>query len=222
MAMKTNRFKLIVPYAATVIALILAGLIFMTVHGERLPGLLATFLGGVLITASSIACVSDLKYRKIWNSTTFSTLFIVFGVHVILHSCHASETVRRAWGAISVNQALLGTIVCLLLTGLPFLITHKGAGDVKLAMLCGAILGALSGIAAVVLAYLFAACLLVSFHFYKHGVFTTVRSVLKLIFSWILPLWVPQPNAEENALLKSSLPLAPGFCLATIVMLYRY
>jgi len=219
--MKSPPIKQLLPYTATTLALMFAGVVFMVVCGEQLPGRLGTFLGGVLVTTSVIATVSDLNYRKIWNSTTFSALFIIVVIHGIVYGGFVSEGTRPALGVISTDQAFLGGAVCLVLTGLPFLVTHKGAGDVKLAVVSGAVLGPLSGIAAVVLAYLLAACLLASFYFMKSGVLMTVRSVLRLIFSWILPLWIAQPGEEEQALLKSSIPLAPGFCLAAIIMLYR-
>lgn len=214
-----KRLKPIIPYTLTATVLIVAGLIFMTCCGDRLPGRLGTFLGGVLTGACIIACVTDLKYRKILNSTTFSAILIVLTVHL---AAQAGRIDPPHWGVISPSQAFFGFAACLLLTGIPFYVTHKGAGDVKLAVLFGAVLGAMQGIAAVVLAYLSAAVLLTSVHLVRNGVRTTFGSVSRLVFSWVLPLWVAPPDATEKRFLKSSMPLAPGFCLAAIVMLYRY
>ena len=203
--------KTLVPYLTTSFALIGVGVCFASVGEACLPGRLGTFCGGVLLATSVLAGITDWKWRKILNSTTFSAAFVLLATYLF-----SWERVL-----IPVESMLLGAGLCLFLTGVPWFLTGKGAGDVKLAMVFGAFLGPLPGIAAIILVYLSAAGLMISLYFLRHGVLVTVRSVYQSVLAWVFPLWVMPPTPLEKALVKSSMPLGPLFFLSAIFVLSR-
>jgi len=209
-----------IPYLAMVVILVSSGSLTMSIGGDYLPGLLGTFLGGVLAGASLVACFTDLRFGMIRNSTTLSAFGIVAVVYLIFPTFFTVQANR--WGImIPQSQMFWGCAVCFLLTAFPYWASGKGAGDVKLAVLFGAILGPLSGIAAVVLAYTLGAAILFSSNMIQYGVRKTLYAIYKSIFSWIVPLWVAPPDSQEATLLNRTIPLGPGFCFAAFVVMYR-
>jgi len=208
--------KRFIPYMTMTAILVLSGLLTMNLGAGYLPGLLGTFLGGVLIAASLVACFTDLRTGMIRNSTTVSAFVIVGAVYLM-----GTQLDALRWGIIPHDQMLLGLFTCFFLTVVPYWVSRKGAGDVKLAALFGAVLGPLPGLAAVVLAYTLGAAVLFSSHLIHHGVQATFRALYKSLFSWVVPLWVAPPDSWEKSLLNRAIPLGPGFCLAAFVVLCR-
>ena len=213
--------KHVIPYFAMTAVLVSSGLLTMSISGDYLPGQLSTFLGGVLVVASLVACFTDLRSRMIRNSTTLSAFAIVAVVYLIFPSFLERQQDVSCWGMIPHSQMFLGCAVCFFLTAFPYWASGKGAGDVKLAALFGAILGPLPGIAAVVLAYAIGAMMLFSSNMFHYGVRKTFDAIYRSIFSWIVPLWVSPPDSQEASLLSRTVPLGPGFCLAAFVVLGR-
>jgi prepilin peptidase CpaA len=84
---------------------------------------------GIAVLAGLIACGIDLKWRKIPNWLTLTTLVIGLGGHAF----------SGFWGGLG---ALGGSLTGLALLVIPFITGGIGGGDLKLLMALGALLGA--------------------------------------------------------------------------------
>jgi len=128
------------------------------------PGFLSMSFAPVWIAASliaatvlGIATVTDLRHRKIRNRLTYSAMLIGLLVH---------STV-----GFGVAHGLFGMLGCGLVMLLPYSLSGGGAGDVKLAMAVGAVLGFTATIQAFCLGYMIAG----TFVAWRFGVCYTLR-----------------------------------------------
>ena len=86
-------------------------------------------IAAVILAIAAIACVTDVRTRKIPNVLTFGTTLAALLVHLVTGGAHGAATALGGW--------LLGTALFLPF----FLLRGMGAGDVKLLAALGAWLG---------------------------------------------------------------------------------
>jgi prepilin peptidase CpaA len=103
------------------------GLTDVTERDETMPSI-EVWSEWVAVITGSIACVIDLKWRKIPNWLTLTTL----GMGLVGHA------VSGLWNEL---DALGGCLTGFALLAIPFLTGGIGGGDVKLLMALGALLG---------------------------------------------------------------------------------
>ena len=99
-------------------------------------GLSGQLLGLTLL----IACVTDLRGRKIRNWTTYPA--IAYGLLLNLCGSLLSGTRAAEWlGGIGISASLIGGVACFSGTLVIYLLFGGGAGDLKLVAMLGCFLG---------------------------------------------------------------------------------
>jgi Flp pilus assembly protein protease CpaA len=119
-------------------------------------GVLGTLTGLVLVLLIAVATITDVLWRKIYNWTTYpATVYsLVLSVtawlvsdslsldwHVLERPSEGSVTLSRLLSFVTPLESLTGLVVGFGIMFLLFAIVQKGAGDVKLVMALGAIVG---------------------------------------------------------------------------------
>jgi Flp pilus assembly protein protease CpaA len=182
--------------------------------GRQLPTL-STVL---LICLAGTAAVTDLLWRRIPNWATYSAL--LWGL--LLNACHSLvplDGMGNQLGTVGIRESLLGAGAMFLAAIVLFSITGGGAGDVKLLTALGSLLGLDLAIDAVLYGFVAAGAASVIWAVWRYGPLTLVRAVGRLVGSFLLPLWIDRPTAEQTRLLRLSIPLAPFFAAGTFLVL---
>lgn len=93
--------------------------------------------GFVALVVLLIAATTDVRTHKIRNHLTYPAMLIGL-ILASLSGCFGSGLV---WGPLSLAESLIGIVVCGGLMLIPYQLSGGGAGDVKLAMAMGSLLG---------------------------------------------------------------------------------
>ncbi len=196
---------------ALTLPLLTAPLWHITAGG--LPGVTGTFTGLVLILLLVTCSITDLTRHKIYNWATYSA--------VLLAVCaNASAGARpEIFGTIGLQQSLLGGAVCFVLMLVAYRLARGGAGDLKLAVAIGALLGMHDGVLAVACSYLVGGAYILAWTIWVRGPFTLIKALLRKLGSLVVPLWVDAPSKDEHALLDKPIPLAAFFAIGTCLVM---
>lgn len=190
---------------------LIGGLAFAQMFGKN-----GVFVVGALLAVCSVCAVTDVFQRKIYNAISYPAF-----LEIVLLNAFLGTQIER-WGTIGLAASLTGAAVCFAITLLPYLISQGGAGDVKLAAIIGAALGAKDGFFVLCFGFVFAALAgLVSVVGY-HGPWKVVKSMFHRLGHWFVPLWVAPASEEERKLLKEPIPLAPCFLLAAFIVVNHW
>lgn len=81
-----------------------------------------------------VATVTDIRHRKIYNWLTYPAMFLG-----LLLATGASLNLR--FGQLQLQESILGLLGCGLFMLVPYTLSGGGAGDVKLAMAMGSLIG---------------------------------------------------------------------------------
>jgi prepilin peptidase CpaA len=180
-----------------------------------MPATLSGVLTAVLVC---IAAWSDLRWRRIPNWATYAA--VLWGL--LLNACVSRTGFPSAadqLGAIGFLPSLLGAVAMFVGGVLVFGSTGGGAGDVKLLVALGALLGLDAAIDAVLYSFIAAGAASVSWALWQFGLLKVIGASLRAAGSFVLPQWIDRPRPEQQHLLRMPIPLAPFFAAGTLLVL---
>ena len=94
----------------------------------------------------------------------------------------------------------------------------RGAGDVKLAAVIGALLGVQHGVFAVAYSYIVAAVAIIVWSTWVNGPLAIVKAAVRTIGKVLGPLWPFPPSSTDTELLLRPIPLGPYFAIGTLLV----
>ncbi len=198
--------------AAAIIPLLVAPL--WITFARQLPGSFGTVVGMILIMLMATCAVTDLRQRKIFNWATYTA--IIWGV--ALSAFTEFTRPLPALGTVGLSASLTGAATCLVIMMAAYELSGSGAGDVKLAVALGILLGPENSLTAVAYTYVLAAAWIVIWAAWRNGPFTLVVAFLRQIGSSLFPLQVHGPNRGQLRLLERPVPLAGFFAIGTFLV----
>ena len=177
------------------------------------PDIGFTAAEGTLIVGLLVATITDIGSCKIFNWTTYPLIAwaIVFSAAVSLLTLGGYEVV---WlGEQGLVGAVFGMMCCGAITLVAYFGSGGGAGDVKLALMVGGLLGPESGVLVVAVAYILAALSALVASFADASTVGLLSGLARKIGCQLSP-WVPPPSTRHSLLLQRKTPLAAYFAIA--------
>ncbi len=159
------------------------------------------------------ATITDIRWQKIYNSTTYSGMVAAFALAGL-----ASISGEEVFSQIKIGDSLLGWLACGLLMLVCFVMFRVGGGDVKLLAMMGAFLGVEAGLQALLWTFVLGAAMVVVILIWKVGVWTLLGRTWRQVMTrmqW--GKWEPL-SADESQQLKSPLYLAPAALAAVLIV----
>ena len=181
----------------------------------RMPVTLSAALTAVLIC---VAAWSDLRWRRIPNWATYGAVLWGLLLNASV-SLPAFQSAAEPLGAVGFVPSLLGAGAMFLGGIVVFGATGGGAGDVKLLVALGSLLGLSAAVDAVLYSFVAAGAVSVSWALWRFGPLTILGASMRAVGSLVLPLWIERPRPEQRQLLRMGIPLAPFFAAGTMVVL---
>ncbi len=183
------------------------------------PSQVGTVSGLLLMLLVAVVSYTDIRWRKIPNWATYTA----FGYAILLNGiCAATGQMHQSLlGSVGLGNSLMGGTVLLLSMLVVFSFTGGGAGDVKLVACLGAILGLGRGLDAVLLSFVVAGVVLLSWAILAKGPVVMLGSLLRSVGHFCVPLWVSPPAEEQRHLLHAPVPLAPFFAAGSLLVLFE-
>jgi Flp pilus assembly protein protease CpaA len=197
--------------AAATVPLLLAPV--WVAFGRDTPGMFGTIAGMVILLLVLTCAMTDLAERKIFNWATYTAIFWAMGINL------TGELVgnRPGLGAVGMTDSLAGAGICLVLMLVAYNLAQGGAGDVKLAVAIGALLGSEVGVLAVAYSYVVAAVCILGWVSWHRGPMELIQALMRKIGDFLFPGFVISVDGEQQALLEKPVPLAGFFAIGTIL-----
>lgn len=200
----------------------------------------------LLVSAVSVAAITDFRTQTIPNWLTYPTLVLAMVlaaaqslftwwkaneltvlksvICVELATEHsASATVisdaQSTYRALGFSDCLLGAAVLFCVMGSMWLFNTTGGGDVKLAMGMGAILGWQLGLSALIWTYLSAGCIVVVMMCYRHAAARVSGLCFARLSRRVPSRRVPHYSRHEIRVCQKQIAMGPYFAVATILVL---
>jgi Flp pilus assembly protein protease CpaA len=192
-------------------------------------GPLGTFAGFALIAALVTGAITDIKYRRIYNWTTYTAFLWAIAINLVTAFPSPSATpvfdfepaaiVGPSWlGGIGIWQCVAGAAVCFAITVVGYDLSGGGAGDVKIAAVIGALLGVHQGFYAVIYSYIIAAAAIICWAVWKHGPFGLLKAISRTLGAKLGPVWPFAPSDADAKILLTPVPLGPFFAIGTLLV----
>lgn len=192
-------------------------------------GQLSTFAGFALIAALVTGAITDIKYRRIYNWTTYTAFLWAIAINLVTAFPSPSATpvfdfepaaiVGPSWlGGIGIWQCVAGAAVCFAITVVGYDLSGGGAGDVKIAAVIGALLGVHHGFYAVIYSYIIAAAAIICWAVWKHGPFGLLKAISRTLGAKLGPVWPFAPSDADAKILLTPVPLGPFFAIGTLLV----
>lgn len=190
---------------------------------------LGTLAGLVLLATLITSASTDVRNNRLYNWTTYSAFIWAIAINVVASlwssSDQAAATTLMAapvgpnWlGGIGIGQSLGGAALCFLITLAGYHMSGRGAGDVKLAAVLGALLGVHHGVFAVAYSYIVAAVAIIIWSTWANGPLAIAKAGLRSIGKLFGNLWPWLPTASDSALMLKPIPLGPYFAIGTLLV----
>jgi prepilin peptidase CpaA len=191
---------------------------------------LGTLAGLVLLAVLGCCAITDARSHRIYNWATYSAFLWAILINVAASSLSSGEAaLNQAYnratiigpqmlGGVGLTQCLAGAALCFLVTLAGYHLSGRGAGDVKLATVIGALLGAYGGTFAVAYSYVVAAVAIILWSTWVNGPLALVKAMLRSFGALLGPLWPFPPSATDSALLLRPIPLGPFFAIGTLLV----
>ena len=119
------------------------------------------------------------------------------------------------FGTIGFSASVIGAVVCFGIMLVPYALARGGAGDVKLAVAIGALLGVDAAILIIAFTYIIAGVAIAGWTVWNHGPLVLLSALLKRVGATLFPSWIAQPSQQQSLLLNKPIPLAGFFAIAT-------
>lgn len=190
---------------------------------------LGTLCGLVLAATLGTCAVTDVRSHRIYNWATYSAFLWALAINAIAsaigegpaiasQSLAAMTVGPKMLGAVGISQALGGAALSFVITLAGYHLSGRGAGDVKLATVIGALLGVNHGVFAVAYSYIVAAVAIILWSIWSAGPTAIAKAFVRTIGTWLGPLWPCPPTAADSALMIRPIPLGPYFAIGTLLV----
>ena len=180
---------------------------------------------GLLLAFMAVAAYTDLRWRMIYNATTYPGMAIALLINAIgslvEHQGWASQQVQRVAGWIGLWPSVLGWLACGGILVVCFVFFHLRGGDVKLMAMVGAYLGPREGIEVLLWTFVIAAAIAVILLIWRFGAWQLVRQTWLRISRTIRLRDFSQLASPPGSPLKTMLDLAPSALLALILVRFN-
>jgi len=166
----------------------------------------------ILLLLTATAAVTDLRYHKIYNWTTYPGILLALAVN----------TLENGWddGYPGLKDSLLGLAVCGGLMLVSYVFFSIGGGDVKLIALVGAFLGLEKGVEVVLWTFVLGGAAGLALLIWRVGVLRLVAGTVRhVLWSLRLVSWLPLSDAERREL-QPALYLAPSAVIAVVIVCF--
>lgn len=193
--------------------------------GHRALPIVGTWTGAVLVLTLAISSYTDFRWRKILNWTTYPAVLWILGLSLLATLRMPADPVVsphqgfEPWAYLGFSESLMGAGIAFLIMFGIYRLAGGGAGDVKLAVVIGAVLGSELGVLALVYSYVIAATFSILNLVWKSGPTTFFGTVTRNVASSVLPDVIAQPSTEQQANLRRHIALAPFFTMGTLLVL---
>lgn len=177
---------------------------------------LTSLAGMVLLAVLATCAFTDVRGHRIYNWATYSAFLWAVLINVVALDWNSAPP---DWlGSVGIAKSLGGAGLCFLITLAGYHMSGRGAGDVKLATVIGALLGVQGGVFAVAYSYIVAAVAIIVWSTYVNGPMAIVKAALRTVGNVLGPLWPFPPTACDSALLLRPIPLGPYFAIGTLLV----
>lgn len=181
----------------------------------------------LLFALLAVATVTDLRYGKIYNWTTYPGILLALAGSgaarlLGLDSNPPSGTGTPLWGFVPIEDSVLGCLACGAVMILCYvLLPGGGGGDIKLIAMVGAFLGLYDGLEAMLWTFVIGACMAVVVLIWRTGLFSLLRLAARYAAGVVRLRTLHPLSEEERAPLKTNLYLSPSALLATVVVYFH-
>ena len=180
----------------------------------------------MLLAVLATCTVTDVRGHRIYNWATYSAFLWAILINVAASAWPSARCSRRSphssarsgWAASASASRLAGAALCFVITLAGYHMSGRGAGDVKLAAVIGALLGVQHGVFAVAYSYIVAAVAIIVWSTWVNGPLAIVKAGLRTIGNVLGPLWPFPPSSTDTALLLRPIPLGPYFAIGTLLV----
>jgi Flp pilus assembly protein protease CpaA len=191
---------------------------------------LGTLSGLVLLSVLTVCAITDAQGRRIYNWATYTAFMWALLINAVAsiwqtgslettsQSLHAMTIGPELLGAVGIGQSLGGAALCFIITLAGYHMSGRGAGDVKLATVIGALLGVNHGVFAVAYSYIVAAVAIVLWSVWAIGPLAVAKAFVRTIGTWLGPLWPFPPTASDAEFMLRPIPLGPFFAIGTLLV----
>ena len=181
----------------------------------------------ILLALLSVATVTDVRWRKIYNANVYPGILLALGLNALASLWHVDAVRGTAdqfarYGFVGLPDSLFGLALCggVMLVCYVFFAGGVGGGDVKLIAMMGAFLGIQEGIEAMLWAFVLGGALALIVLIWQLGLVTLLTHAAKYALMVLRMGKHATPAKEDRKLLKSPLFLAP--CAVVAVVIVRF
>lgn len=168
----------------------------------------------VLVLVLGVAAVTDTLWKRIPNWASYPAFLWAMACGWAVTT---SAGVPNRFGTLGFGQALSGFVVCFAVMLIVYACRGGGAGDVKLAAVVGALVGAEAGIVALVWCYVLAGAFSLCYFVFHQGPLGSGQMLSRVVGHFCTPLWVAGPAPTQQKMLRKPLPMAAFLALGTFV-----
>lgn len=191
---------------------------------------LGTLAGLVLLAVLGTCTITDLRSHRIYNWATYSAFLWAILINIVASAWPSggevltpfstgADFIGPKWlGGFGIGQSLAGAGLCFLITLGGYRMTGRGAGDVKLAAVLGALLGIHHGVFAVAYSYIVAAVAIIVWSTWVNGPLAIVKAGVRTMGKVFGRFWPFPPSSSDTALLLRPIPLGPYFAIGTLLV----
>ncbi len=172
----------------------------------------------LLITAS----YTDMRWQKIYNWSIYPVL-AWSAVIACLHSLglHMEVGPQRlpveVLGSLGITEFAIGTMGCGFVMLVPYRMAHGGAGDVKLAMALGGLLGFLPALVGIAFGYILAAGYVLAASLVRADLRSLIPTLARMLGHRCVHSGIAPPSPARAAALQQPIPLAGFFAMGVVI-----
>lgn len=177
-------------------------------------------LTALLLALVSVAALTDLTSRKIYNWLTYPGIIGALGLHglgsMLVKTELADAAYLRSLGWLPWQESLLGLALCGAVVLACYMLFGIGGGDVKLIAMIGAFLGPYEGIEVMLWTFILGGALGVVVLIWRLGL---IRFATRLIgqLVWVISFGRAGSSGQQDQSAAAPLFLAPS-ALAAVVL----
>jgi Flp pilus assembly protein protease CpaA len=174
---------------------------------------LADLLVLILLT---VAAYTDLRWRRIFNWITYPMLGWAAVIAMLATVCQQFAIDSSPLGTLSLSGFLAGAVGCGLMMLIPYRMSGGGAGDVKLAIALGGLMGFHLASGAIAAGYLLAASWLLFRSIWEHTSWLLISGLVRQLGQRCVSVPIGPPTSRQQAMLAQPMPLAGFFGLGAL------